>query len=103
MPQGTPQGVTTASLLVIILVAAAIGAIVGGIIGTSLETAPLALVSGFVATIVAMAIRGTVMREARPPASARTSEAPSGKYARKCAVLSEISPGGEPGSARLDA
>jgi hypothetical protein len=61
MPQGTPQGVTTASLLVIILVAAAVGAIVGGIIGTSLETAPLALASGFVATIAAIIVRNKLL------------------------------------------
>jgi hypothetical protein len=61
MPQGTPQGVTTASLLVVILVAAAVGAIVGGIIGTSLETAPLALASGFVATIVAIVVRNKLL------------------------------------------
>jgi uncharacterized membrane protein AbrB (regulator of aidB expression) len=56
-----PQGITSASLIVIILVAAAIGAIVGGIIGTSLDTAPLALVSGFVATIVAIVVRNKLL------------------------------------------
>ena len=61
MPQGVPQGITTASLLVIILVAAAVGAIVGGIIGTSLETAPLALASGFVATIAAIIVRNKLL------------------------------------------
>jgi len=56
-----PQGITSASLIVIILVAAAIGAIVGGIIGTSLDTVPLALVSGFVATIVAIVVRNKLL------------------------------------------
>jgi uncharacterized membrane protein AbrB (regulator of aidB expression) len=56
-----PQGITSASLIVIILVAAAIGAIVGGIIGTRLDTAPLALVSGFVATIVAIVVRNKLL------------------------------------------
>jgi hypothetical protein len=56
-----PQGVTSASLLVIILVAAAVGAIIGGVIGTSLETAPLALVSGFVATIAAIVVRNKLL------------------------------------------
>ena len=56
-----PQGVTSASLIVIILTAAAIGAIVGGIIGTSLDMAPLALVSGFVATIVAIIVRNKLL------------------------------------------
>jgi hypothetical protein len=56
-----PQGITSASLIVIILVAAAIGAIVGGMIGTSLDTAPLALVSGFVATIVAIVVRNKLL------------------------------------------
>src|SRR5262245_3840636 len=56
-----PQGVTTASLLVIILVAAAVGAVVAGMIGTSLEPAPLALVSGFIATIVAIVVRNKLL------------------------------------------
>lgn len=56
-----PQGVTSASLIVIILVAAAVGAIVGGVLGTNLETAPLALVSGFVATIAAMIVRNKLL------------------------------------------
>ena len=56
-----PQGVTSASLIVIILTAAAIGAIVGGIIGTSLDTAPLAIVSGFVATAVAVIVRNKLL------------------------------------------
>jgi uncharacterized membrane protein AbrB (regulator of aidB expression) len=56
-----PQGVTSASLIVIILTAAAIGAIVGGIIGTSLDTAPLAIVSGFVATVVAVIVRNKLL------------------------------------------
>ncbi len=56
-----PQGVTSASLIVVILTAAAIGAITGGIIGTSLTTAPLAVVSGFIATIVAVAVRNELL------------------------------------------
>ena len=56
-----PQGVTSASLIVIILTAAAIGAIVGGIIGTSLDPAPLAVVSGFIATIVAVVVRNKLL------------------------------------------
>jgi uncharacterized membrane protein AbrB (regulator of aidB expression) len=56
-----PQGVTSASLIVVILTAAAIGAVTGGIIGTSLTTAPLAVVSGFIATIVAVAVRNELL------------------------------------------
>ena len=56
-----PQGVTSASLIVVILTAAAIGAVTGGIIGTSLTTAPLAVVSGFIATIVAVAVRNGLL------------------------------------------
>lgn len=56
-----PQGVTSASLIVVILTAAAIGAVTGGIIGTSLDTAPLAVVSGFIATIVAVAVRNELL------------------------------------------
>ena len=55
------QGVTSASLIVIILTAAAVGAIIGGLIGTSLETAPLALVSGFVATVAAIIVRNKLL------------------------------------------
>ena len=56
-----PQGVTSASLIVVILTGAAIGAVTGGIIGTSLTTAPLAVVSGFIATIVAVAVRNELL------------------------------------------
>jgi hypothetical protein len=55
------QGVTSASLIVIILTAAAVGAIVGGLIGTSLETAPLAIAAGFIATIVAVVVRNKLL------------------------------------------
>jgi uncharacterized membrane protein AbrB (regulator of aidB expression) len=46
---------------VIILTAAAIGALVGGILGPYLETAPLAIISGFIATIVAVAVRNELL------------------------------------------
>ena len=52
MPSTAP-GVTSASLIVIILTGAAIGALVGGILGPYLETAPLAISAGFIATIIA--------------------------------------------------
>jgi uncharacterized membrane protein AbrB (regulator of aidB expression) len=61
MAQQRVQGVTSASLIVIILTAAAVGAIVGGIIGTSLATAPLAIISGFVATVVAVIVRNKLL------------------------------------------
>ena len=60
MPSTAP-GVTSASLIVIILTGAAIGALVGGIIGTNLETAPLAIASGFIATIVAVIVRNKLL------------------------------------------
>jgi hypothetical protein len=56
-----PPGVTSASLIVIILTGAGIGAIVGGLIGTSLDTAPLAVISGFVATVVAVVVRNKLL------------------------------------------
>lgn len=58
-----PQGVTSASLIVIILVAAGTGAAVGGILGsnTALETAPLAIISGFVATIASVIVRNKLL------------------------------------------
>jgi hypothetical protein len=55
------QGVTSASLIVIILTAAAIGAIVGGLIGTRLDTAPLAIAAGFIATVVAVVVRNKLL------------------------------------------
>ncbi len=55
------QGVTSASLIVIILTAAAIGAIVGGLIGTKLDTAPLAIAAGFIATVVAVVVRNKLL------------------------------------------
>lgn len=58
-----PQGVTSASLIVIILVAAAVGAVVGGVLGASgtWDPAPLAIVSGFVATVVAVIVRNKLL------------------------------------------
>jgi hypothetical protein len=57
-----PQGVTSASLIVIILVASAVGAIVGGILGQfGLDVVPLAIVSGFIATIVAVVVRNELL------------------------------------------
>jgi hypothetical protein len=58
-----PQGVTSASLIVIILVAAAVGAATGGILGTNttLETAPLAIISGFLATVVGVIVRNKLL------------------------------------------
>lgn len=56
-----PQGVTSASLIVIILVAAAVGAVVGGVLGPYLDIVPLAVVSGFVATVVAVIVRNKLI------------------------------------------
>jgi hypothetical protein len=56
-----PQGVTSASLLVIILTACAIGALVGGLLGPDMDPAPLALISGFVATVVAVVVRNKLL------------------------------------------
>ena len=56
-----PQGVTSASLIVIILGAAAVGAVVGGVIGQSLDVVPLAIISGFVATVVAVIVRNELI------------------------------------------
>ena len=56
-----PQGVTSASLIVIILVAAAVGALVGGVLGGSLDVVPLAIISGFVATVVAVVVRNELI------------------------------------------
>ena len=60
MPSTAP-GVTSASLIVIILTGAAIGALVGGILGPYLETAPLAIAAGFIATIVAVIVRNKLL------------------------------------------
>jgi hypothetical protein len=56
-----PQGVTSASLIVIILVASAVGAVVGGILDGKLDIVPLAIVSGFVATVVAVIVRNELI------------------------------------------
>ena len=56
-----PQGVTSASLIVIILTACAIGALVGGLLGPDFEPAPLALIAGFVATVVAVVVRNKLL------------------------------------------
>ncbi len=56
-----PQGVTSASLIIIILVAAAVGAVVGGVIGQNLDVVPLAIISGFVATVVAVVVRNELI------------------------------------------
>ena len=56
-----PQGVTSASLIVIILVAAAVGAAVGGIIGDGMPAPLLAIISGFLATIVSVIVRNRLL------------------------------------------
>jgi len=55
------QGSTSASLIVMFLVAAAVGAIVGGIIGRDANTAVLAIVAGFVATVSAIIVRNKLL------------------------------------------
>lgn len=56
-----PQGVTSASLIVIILVAAAVGAAVGGMLGPNFNPALLAVISGFIATVVAVFVRNELI------------------------------------------
>lgn len=57
-----PQGVTSASLIVIILVASAVGAVVGGVLGqVGLDVVPLAIISGFVATVAAVVVRNELI------------------------------------------
>lgn len=56
-----PQGVTSASLIVIILVGAAVGAVVGGVLDHRIAIAPLAVISGFVATVVAVIVRNKLL------------------------------------------
>jgi hypothetical protein len=56
-----PDGVTSASLMIIILVAAAVGAAVGGMLGPNFDPAPLAVISGFVATVVAVLVRNELI------------------------------------------
>ena len=57
-----PQGVTSASMLVVILVAAAVGAGVGGIAGQlGVDVVPLAILSGFIATVVSVIVRNELI------------------------------------------
>ena len=57
-----PPGVTSASLIVVILIGAAVGALVGGILGTTELSQPIiALVSGFIATVVAVIARNKLL------------------------------------------
>jgi CDP-diglyceride synthetase len=56
-----PEGVTSASLIVVILVAAAVGAAVGGMLGPNFDPAVLAVISGFIATIVAVFVRNELI------------------------------------------
>jgi len=56
-----PEGVTSASLIVIILVAAAVGAAVGGMLGPNFDPPVLAVISGFIATIVAVLVRNELI------------------------------------------
>ena len=56
-----PQGVTSASLIIIILVAAAVGAAVGGMLGANFDPAALAVISGFIATVVAVVVRNELI------------------------------------------
>jgi hypothetical protein len=57
-----PQGVTSASLIVVILIGAAVGAVVGGMLGTTELSPPLiAVISGFVATVVAVIARNKLL------------------------------------------
>ncbi|MFA6140337.1 MAG: hypothetical protein WC684_06400, partial [Hyphomicrobium sp.] len=45
----------------IILTACAIGALVGGLLGPDMDPAPLALIAGFVATVVAVVVRNKLL------------------------------------------
>jgi len=56
-----PEGVTSASLIVVILVAAAVGAAVGGMLGPNFDPPVLAVISGFIATIVAVFVRNELI------------------------------------------
>ena len=55
------MGVTSASLIVVIVVTAAVGAGVGGILGNYLPAIAVALGAGFVATVVAVVARNTLV------------------------------------------
>jgi len=56
-----PEGVTSASLIIIILVAAAVGAAAGGMLGPNFDPPVLAVISGFIATIVAVLVRNELI------------------------------------------
>ena len=56
-----PEGVTSASLIIIILVAAAVGAAVGGMLGPNFDPPALAVISGFIATVVAVLARNELI------------------------------------------
>ena len=57
-----PQGATSASLIIVILIGAAVGAGVGGLLeGVIVEKAWLAIIAGFVATIIAGIIRNALI------------------------------------------
>jgi hypothetical protein len=55
------MGVTSASLIVVIVVTAAVGAGVGGILGNYVPPVLVALGSGFMATVVAVIVRNTLV------------------------------------------
>ena len=57
-----PQGVTSASLMIMILVSAAVGAAAGGLLEQAgVDVVPLAIIAGFVATIVAVIVRNELI------------------------------------------
>ena len=56
-----PEGVTSASLIIIILVAAAVGAAVGGMLGPNFDPPVLSVISGFIATVVAVLVRNELI------------------------------------------
>jgi hypothetical protein len=59
-----PQGVTSASLIIVILVAAAVGAVTGGLLDQAgVDRTLLAIIAGFVATIVAVVARNVMIRQ----------------------------------------
>jgi hypothetical protein len=55
------KGVTSASLIVVIVVAAAVGAGVGGILGNYVPAVAVALGAGFMATVVGVVVRNTLV------------------------------------------
>lgn len=57
-----PQGATSASLIIVILIGAAVGAATGGFLeGVVVNKAWLAIISGFVATVIAGIIRNALI------------------------------------------